>query len=178
MTNDDKDMIQIEAMIEKMLMTGEIDPELMRQMSSMNDPAAVEKILAKLKELGADDGGSPPLNIADHFQPRNVKYDLKWPLSPSLPLPVSFDRLDEVTQFHVLFGEWSRREMEGQVALNSGDLATAEATINECLERAEQIAVPELKARSYEGLMRVAQRTGDRAAQQNWITLAKNARAE
>lgn len=169
---------KIEAMIEKMILGGEIDPELIQLMSSMNDPEVAEKVLAKLKELGADEGGSPPLNIADHFQPRNIKYDLKWPLSPSLPLPVPFDRLDEVTQFHVLFGEWSRREMEGQVALNKGDLATAEATFDECLERAEQIAVPELKARSYEGLMRVAQRTGDRTAQQNWITLAKNARAE
>jgi hypothetical protein len=95
-----------------------------------------------------------------------------------MPLPVPFDQLDEATQFHVLFGEWSRREMEGYLTLNSGDLATAESTFNECLKRAEQLAIPELKARSYEGLMRIAQRTGDRASEKNWITLAKNARAE
>lgn len=168
----------IEDIIEKMIQSNQIDPELLSQLS-YSDPAVVERILAKLQEMGADEGGSPPLgNIADYFRPRNIKYELKWPLTPSLPLPVPFDQLDETTQFHVLFGEWSRREMEGQLALNSGDLATAESTFDECLKRAEQLAVPELKARSYEGFMRISQRTGDRTAEKNWITLAKNARAE
>ncbi len=166
----------VEAMIEKMIQSNQIDPELISQLSY--NPAAVERVLAKLKEMGADEGGSPPLgNIADYYQPRNSKYELKWPLTPSLPLPVPFDQLDEQTQFHVLFGEWTRREMEGHLALNGGDLATAESTFNECLNRAEQLAIPELKARSYEGFMRIAQRTGDRAAEKSWITLAKNARA-
>ena len=44
---------QIEAMIEKMIQSGEIDPELIRLMSSMNDPEVAEKVLAKLKELAS-----------------------------------------------------------------------------------------------------------------------------
>ena len=172
------DMSQLESMIEKMLESGQLDPELVKQLSSLNDPAALERVLAKLREMGADEGGSPQLgNIADYFRPRNIKYQLKWPLAFNIPLPVPFDQLDEETQFHVLFGEWTRREMEGQLALNGGDLAAAESIFNECLQRAEQIAIPELKARSYEGFMRIAQRTGDRTAEKNWIAQAKSARA-
>ena len=169
------DASQLEAMIEKLLQSDQVDPELISQLSSLNDPALIEKALAKLKEIGADEI-APIMNIADYYRPRNIKYELKWPLTTSLPFP--FDKLDEATQFHVLFAEWTRREMQGSFALNNGDLATAESTFNECLQRAEQLAVPELKARSYEGFMQIAQRAGDRASERKWITAAKNARAE
>ena len=169
------DPSQLEAMIEKLVQGDQVDPQLITLLSSLNDPALIEKGLAKLKEMGADEV-APIMNIADYYQPRNIKYELKWPLSTSLP--VAFDRLDEATQFHVLFAEWTRREMQGSFALNNGDLVTAESTFNECLERAEQLAVPELMARSYEGFMQIAQRSGDRAAELKWITAAKKARAE
>lgn len=171
------DISELEAKIEMLMQSDQIDPELISQLASVTDPAAVERLLNKMKEMGADEAGSPTLNIADYYRPRNIKYELKWPLNPAMPLPVPFDRLDEKTQFFVLFGEWTRREMEGTYALNS-DLKIAESTFDECLKRAEQLAVTELKARSYEGFMKIAQRTGDRAAEKNWITLAKNARAE
>ena len=166
----------VEDIIEKMIQSNQIDPEVIS--SLLSDPATADRVLAKLQELGADEGGSPMMNIADYYRPRNIKYELKWPLASPVPLPMPFDRLNEETQFYVLFGEWTRREVDGGVALNNGDLATAEAIFSECLERAEQLAVPELKARTYEDFVRIAERTGDRVAQKKWITLAKNAREE
>src|SRR5687767_15831767 len=112
-------------MIEKMLESDRVDPELINLLSSVNDPVLIQKGLAKLKEIGADEI-APIMNIADYYRPRNIKYELKWPLTTSLPFP--FDKLDEATQFHVLFAEWTRREMQGSFAVNNGDLATAEST--------------------------------------------------
>ena len=101
---------------------------------------------------------------------------MRWPLSPTLPLPVPFDQLDEATQFHVLFGEWTRREMEASQALYTGDPDGAESIFQECVERAKQLDVSELKARSFEGFMRVAQKRGDREAERKWIKAATEAR--
>jgi hypothetical protein len=63
-------------------------------------------------------------------------------------------------------------------ALNSGQVDMAEQIFDECLERADQIDVAELRARSYEGLMRVAQTRGDPQAERKWIQAALHARAE
>ena len=60
----------------------------------------------------------------------------------------------------------------------SGDLAGAETIFRECIGRAEHLAVAELKARSYEGLMRVAQRRNDRAAERKWLDAAMRARED
>ena len=76
----------------------------------------------------------------------------------------------------MLFGEWSRRELEGSQALAAGELALAETIFQECLQRADQLQVAELRARSYEGLMRLAQRQGDRAAERRWLDAALAAR--
>ena len=89
---------------------------------------------------------------------------------------MAFDELDRKTQFFVLFQEWTRRELEGMMLLNSGDADGAETVFDECLERAKQIDVRELEARSYEGFMRVAQRRGDRSAESTWMRKAVAAR--
>jgi hypothetical protein len=170
------DTSQLESMIEKLVQSGKLDANLVKQLTSLNDEASIDQVIAKLKELGADEGGSPPLNIADYYQPRLKKYELKWPLSPALPLPVAFDQLDEPTQFSVLFAEWSRRELEANQALFSGDTAKARVIFEECLVRAEQLEVSELKARSFEGFMRVAQKLGDRKTERKWIDAAMAAR--
>jgi hypothetical protein len=76
----------------------------------------------------------------------------------------------------VLFQEWSRRELEGLVALTNGDTGVAEGVFLECVDRANQIAVRELAARSYEDLIRVAERRGDLEAQESWSGKAMAAR--
>jgi hypothetical protein len=71
-----------------------------------------------------------------------------------------FEQLDRKTQFFVLVNEWSYREMQGWAALNSGAVDLAEAIFAECLERAVQVEVGELKARSYGGLQAVEEKSG------------------
>jgi hypothetical protein len=61
--------------------------------------------------------------------------------------------------------------------LNGGQVDDAEKTFRECVERAQQLDVNELVARSYEGLMRVAQKRGDRAAERQCSEKAATARA-
>jgi hypothetical protein len=175
--NAEADAGQLERLIEHFVETGALDPSLVQRLVAIDDEAAMDRILAKLKALGADEGPSPPLNIADHYRPGTAKYQLQWPLSPTLRLPVPFDRLDRQTQFYVLFGEWSRRELEANQALCMGDTAGAQAVFEECLARAEQLDVAELKARSYEGLVRVAQKRGDPQAARRWLDAALAARA-
>lgn len=162
----------LERMLENLIQTGKLDPTMLQQLLALNDEAAIDRILAKLKELGADEGPSPPLDIANHYRPGPGQYQLKWPLSRTLPLPLPFDQLDRKTQFYVLFNEWSRRELEGYQALEAGDTAGAQRIFEECLARTEQVDVPELKARSYEGLMRVAQKLYDREAERRWLDAA------
>lgn len=170
------DTSEIEAALEKFAQTGEMDPALMQQLASLNDPAAMDRVMAKLKDIGATEGGSPPLQAKDFYRPRKTKYKLKWPLSSSIPLPVPFDELDPETQFHVLFSEFTRREMEATQALYAGDTTSAETIFQECLDRAKQLGVGELKARSFEGFMRIAQKNGDRTAERKWINEAKKTR--
>ena len=170
------DTAEIDALLERFAQTGEMDPALMQHMSSLTDPAAIDRITKKLEEMGANEGASPSLQAKEYYRPRDTKFNLKWPLSPSLPLPVPFDELDPEVQFHVLFSEFIRRELEAMRALTGGDIAGAQSTFQECLERAKQLNVGELQARSYEGFMRISQKNGDRTAERGWITAAQNAR--
>jgi hypothetical protein len=141
------------------------------------DPSRQEELMMRLQELGAAEGPAPPLNVEDFYREGGEKYELRWPLHPSIPLPLPFDELDRKTQFFVLFGEWTRREFEGMSALNAGDVEGARATFEECLDRATGIEVSELVARSYEGLMRAAEKAGDIAAAREWSQKAVEARA-
>ena len=138
--------------------------------------------MGKLKSLGADQlqGESQVLKIADYYKEGEKKFELLWPLHPSTQslLPFPFRELDRKTQFFSLFTEWSRRELEGTNTLNNGETSLAEKTFNECLQRAEQIEVYELMARSYEGLIRVAQKRGDRKAERDFSQKALEIRAK
>lgn len=171
------DTSDIERMLDEFAQNGKLDPAMMQKFLSLTDEGAIDRITAKLKEMGATEGSSQPLNnIESYYQPGAGSYELKWPLSPGLPLPVRFDQLDRKMQFFVLFQEWSRRELEGNQALNSGDTTGATAIFDECLARAEQLEVAELKARSFEGMMRVAQKTGKRQDERKWVKAALAAR--
>ena len=75
-----------------------------------------------------------------------------------------FEALDYKTQFYVLFQEWTRVENEATMARIRGDLGRARTLFEECLARAEQLDVPELKARSHENLASVYEMAGDQQA--------------
>jgi hypothetical protein len=142
--------------------SGQISDEEMATLKQYAlDPGCMDFVLAGMKARGLDQVGSEPLRpIADYYVEGPGTYELQWPLSPELPLPVPFEVLDRKTRFFVLFGEWTRREMEGMEILNRGQCDGAQMVFEECLGRAEQLGVAELAARSYEGLMRVAERRG------------------
>ena len=166
----------MQKMLEQLLTSADVPAEVRGAVAAaINDPAKLDEALAQLKALGADQMGSgAPMDIGEYYKPGSARYAQRWPIAA--PLPVRFEGLDRKTQFFVLFQEWTRRELEGMMLLNSGDVTGAKAVFHECLERAKQIEVPELEARSYEGFMRVAQRQGDRNAEGMWLRKAAEAR--
>src|ERR1051326_6602871 len=137
----------LQQLIDQLANSGTMSPELLaRVQAAMNDPSQLDEIISVLREMGADQIGSgPPLNIQDFYREGSESFTLRWPIGVSLPLP--FAQLDRKTQFFVLFQEWTRREMEGSMALNAGQLDEAKKIFSECLERAQQIEVGELVAR-------------------------------
>jgi hypothetical protein len=168
----------IENVLADLVRQGMLDEATVEELRPLvRDPARQDELIAKLGELGGMSGPTPPLNIADFYREGAGKFELRWPLDPSIPLPFAFDDLDRKTQFFVLFGEWTRREFEGMTALNAGDVDGARQIFQECLDRAQSIDVDELVARSYEGLMRVAEKQGELAAAQAWSQKAVEARA-
>jgi hypothetical protein len=168
----------VDALLTSLARDGLLDEATVAELRELaRNPARQDEFLARLQEISGGAGPSPPLNIEDFYREGTERFELRWPLHPSLPLPLPFDELDRKTQFYVLFGEWSRREFEGMSALDRGDVDPADATFRECLERGEQLGVGELIARSYEGLMRVADKRDDTAAARAWSEKAVVARA-
>jgi hypothetical protein len=167
----------LQQLIEQLISSGAMSPELTQKISAaMNDESKLDEILSALKEMGADQMGSgPPLNIEDYYREGPKPYVLRWPIGVNLPMP--FAQLDRKTQFFVLFQEWTRREMEGMMAMNGGQIDQAKKIFDECLQRAHQIEVGELVARSYEDLAKIADRLGDRAAGRDYSEKATQARA-
>lgn len=166
----------LQQLIEQLASSGSMPPELLQHVqAAMHDPSKLDEVLSVLKEMGADQMGSgPPLNIEEYYRDGSEPYILRWPIGVNLPMP--FAQLDRKTQFFVLFQEWMRREMEGAMAMNSGQTEEANNIFKECLERARQIEVGELVARSYDGLSRVADMLGDRAAGRDYSRSAAQAR--
>jgi hypothetical protein len=159
-----------------MIETGNVDPRAILAQLEHADAATIERVQRMLEDAGATEVGSgAPLNIADYYRDGPAKYDQRWPIASSLA-GFTFDDLDRKTQFFVLFNEWTRRELEGMGELNAGHTDGAETIFAECVERARQLDVSELLARSYEGLMRVAQKRGDAAAEAAWSAKAVAAR--
>lgn len=148
--------------------------QMQKDVMALVQRGEADEVMQLLQDLGAMDGGRQTLNISDHYRPGEGLYQLRWPLGLALPLP--FDQLDRPTQFSVLFGEWTRREMEAQYAMSQGDNTGAQAIFEECLARAQQIQVPELVARSHEGLAGVASKTNQRAVERRHLQLAVAAR--
>jgi hypothetical protein len=141
------------------------------------DPQYSDYVTQRMRELGLDQMGSPPLEpIERYYVDKPGKLELKWPLQTPTSLPVPFDALDRKTQFYVLFTEWTRCELEAMTLLDQGDPDAAARMFEECLQRAAQIEVVELIARSYEGSMRVAEKRGDRHVARELAQQAERAR--
>lgn len=159
---------------------GELTPDEMTALQKFAlDPRWMSIVMEGVNLRGLDQVGSEPLApISDYYVEKPGRFELRWPLPGHLPLPISFTTLARKTQFFLLFGEWSRREMEGVEYLNRGDLVGATTIFHECLARADQLEVPELRARSYEGLMRVAQRAGQIATARELSRAATAARSQ
>ena len=151
--------------------------QMQRDVSALVLTGQADEVMKELEGLGAVEGGSKLLIIDDYYRPGDGRYQLRWPVSPQVPMPMPFDELDRKTQFFVLFGEWTRRDMEAGYALLNNDASVAMAAYEECLERAEQIGAPELIARSHEGIAKVASRTNQRSLEREHLQLAIAARA-
>ncbi len=167
----------VKAAIQEMTRTGFYPggPEQMRKdIMALIESGESDEVMALLERLGANDGGNRVLNIGDHYRPGTQLYELRWPVAFALPMP--FEALDRPTQFSVLFGEWTRREAEAACTRNQGDNASAQFIYEECLARAQQIEVPELIARSHEGLASVAAKLNQRAAERQHLQRAMAAR--
>lgn len=168
---------ELQSLLQNLIESGNLTKDdVATLMQAANNPEALELMLTKLKEGGADQVGSgAPLDMNRYYREGSDMFELRWPLQASLPF--AFDQLDRKTQFFVLFQEWTRRELEGMTALNSGKTDHAKDVFEECLERAQQLEVNELVARSYEGFMRIAQTLGDPRAERKWSALAVKARS-
>jgi hypothetical protein len=171
----------IEQLLQQLVQSGKVPPALMDALiEAQNDPAKFGPLMEKLTAL-AGPSAPAPLNIEDYYQEKDGRtFDLRWPLSGGNPLTVQgipFTSLDRKTQFFTLFAEWSRRETDGMMLMNDADLAGAEAVFREGIERARQIDVAELAARSYENLARVAERRSDQASVRAHLEAAEHARS-
>lgn len=171
----------VEEVLQRVVKTGKISNEdiskLMRE--AKDHPEWLDAINATLRKIGAHEVGSgAPLNAADYYVDGAEKFRLMYELQLPMQLPVPFEDLDRKTQFCVLFMEWSRRELEGMMVLNSGDVALADSVFQECENRAKQLGVVELLARSYEGRMRCAQRLNNPTEERKWLRAAHNLRVD
>ena len=156
---------------------GTMTPELSRLFdAARSDSTLLDALTAELRAVGADAVGSGPTDDIGSYYHDGPPFELRWELPAHVPMREQFADLDRKSQFYILFAEWSRRELEGMSALNAGRTAEAERIFEECLERAQQLEVNELQARSYEDLMRVAERRNDRAAQRHWLDRARSVR--
>lgn len=167
----------VKAKIQEMVSTGHYPggkEQMQQDVMSLVQAGEADEVMAMLNDMGANEGGRAVLNINDHYRSGTQLYELRWPVA--FPLPVPFEELDRPTQFSVLFGDWSRREAEASYTRNQGDNTSAQFIFEECLARAQQIEVPELIARSYEGLATVAARLNQRAEEVRYLKRAVAAR--
>lgn len=173
--------VVIDKILQRVVDTGRISSEDIKALmqEAANHPEQLDDINEALRNIGADKVGSgAPLDAADYYVEGTEPFRLRFDLHLPVPLPIPFEDLDRKTQFYVLFTEWSRRELEGMMALNSGDVALAASIFQECAERATELDVDELLARSYEGQMRCAQRRNDAAEERRWLRAAHDARTK
>jgi hypothetical protein len=156
---------------------GDSSPEIIAELRRLaGDPVQLNHILEEMKARGLlDEIAANTMRPEDYYVDKPEKFELQWQLQQQLGIP--FERLDRKTQFLVLFTEWTQRDLDGIQLRDGGDLEGAEAVFRECLQRAKQLDVDELVARSYEDLMRVAEQAGDVEGAARWSEQAQAIRA-
>jgi hypothetical protein len=164
-------MDDVERRLDQILESGELNADRLGEILALApeimalppDHPGRDRILAKLNAIIGDQPASPPMDIEDFYRPGYVPFTLQWPLAPQTlaVMPMPFEQLDHKTQFFVLFQEWTRRELDANMARDSGDPGTALPIFGECLARADQLDVAELRARSHEGLASVYEMLSD-----------------
>jgi hypothetical protein len=173
-------MDDLEGRLDRMLDSQELDPALVQELMALPpDYPGLDRIIAKLGAIVGDQPASPPMNIEDYYRPGEEGYTLRWPLAPPTlaALPMPFEALDRKTQFYVLFQEWTRCELEANTTRNAGDLGGAQTLFEQCLARAQQLDVAELRGRSHEGLASVYEMSNDRDAARRELQAAMAERA-
>ena len=167
-------MDDLEQRLDQILASGELNADRLGEILAMApeimslppDHPGRDRILGKLQGIIGDEPASPAMNIDDYYRPGDVPFTLQWALAPQTlaAMPMPFEALDHKTQFYVLFQEWTRRELDANMARDSGDPRSAIPIFEECLARAEQLDVAELRARSHAGLASVYEMVEERDA--------------
>jgi len=169
---------EVETALDQMLAANLVtDADRAHVIGAATPDEALNRLQDLMKRLGAAQvETSPPLNIADYYREGPGNYDRLWEIQA--PLPCRFEDLDRKTRFFVLFQEWSRRELQGLTALGAGQTGAAAAIFEECVERGRQLQVNELVARSYENLVRVAEKGNEHEAMRRYLKEVKLARGD
>lgn len=173
----------IKTQLESMVASGEVPAEMIEIINAaIEDPSKMGDVVGTIEGmLGGHVAPEPPMDIEDYYREADGSlYELKWAIGEAHPLSrheIGFFDLDRKTQFFVLFTEWQRRETEGMAQLLGGQVDAARDTFQECLARAEQIDVDELRARSYERLSRVEQQSGELKQEEVWRARERALRA-
>ena len=137
---------------------------------AFDDPNEFNMALKALNE-----GMQSSLENSDYYRDGPEKYSLKWPVIGWFK--VEFDQVDRRFQYSLLWSEWFRRKLEGDLADSTGKLDVATVIFEECLGRAQQLEAAELVASSYEGLMSIASKRGDLKSEKKWLNKALKVRS-
>lgn len=142
--------------------------------------APLIKILIKLGIGRKETARNQALFFQAHYKDGPGAYELRWALSEEAQERVGegFDSLDRKGQFSILLSEWSLTHDRALFALMSGDLRKAEELYVNCLGRADQLDADELRAQSFDGLKKVAQRRNIRGDVKNYLEEAVKLRGK
>jgi CHAT domain-containing protein len=156
------------------------DGNLLQELNEwMQDRDIRDRLYKEMISLGGQDIGiSKPLQWKEYHVEGSKEFEQIYPLSPRQQdllkdYDVTFNELDQQTQFCVLFSDWVYYELQGNLALASNRLEEAKILFEDCLNRAVQVAINILKARSITGLLGIAEKHGDRSAQRKYIEEAR-----
>ncbi|MEO5998089.1 MAG: hypothetical protein ABIN89_15195, partial [Chitinophagaceae bacterium] len=127
-----------------------------------------------LNYAGNEIGVQKRLEWKEYYVDTYEEFEQLYPLSPGSEdllknNEFTFSQLDRQTQFCVLFSDWIYDEFQGNMALGNNRLEEAKRLFEDCFNRAIQLNINILKARSVVGLLGIAEKQGDRPAQRKFI---------
>jgi hypothetical protein len=145
----------------------------------MQDGDTRQRVYNEMLNLTVNDIGIyKPLEWKEYYVETSEGLQQLYSLSPSQEEllkshDLTFGELDGQTQFCVLFTDWIYYEFQGNMALSNNQLEEAKYLFEDCFNRAIQLNINILKARSIVGLLGIAEKRGDRAAQREYIEEAR-----